>query len=159
LTALNHFARQRRLGAVGEVAARVEAHAEDGVAGLGQRQHDGAIGLRARMRLDVDEAAAEQLLGALDRQRLDRVRGPAALIIAPARIAFGIFVGEHGALRLQHRLGDDVLDAISSIWFCCRSSSAASASATARSVAASASEKKPSGWLSLAGRVLMRVPW
>ena len=62
-----------------------------------------------RMRLDVGEAAAEQLLGALDRQRLDRVRGRAALIIAPARIAFGIFVGEHRALRLEHGARDDIL--------------------------------------------------
>ena len=53
--------------------------------------------------------AAEQLLGALDRQRLDRVRRRAALVIAAARIAFGIFVGEHRALRLEHRLADDIL--------------------------------------------------
>ena len=35
--------------------------------------------------------------------------GRAALIIAPARIALGIFVGEHRALRLEHRARDDVL--------------------------------------------------
>ena len=62
-----------------------------------------------RMRLDVGEAAAEQLLGALDRQRLDRIRRRAALIVAAARIAFGIFVGEHRALRLEHRARDDIL--------------------------------------------------
>ena len=39
-------------------------------------------------------AAVEQLLGALDRQRLDLVRRRAALIIAAAGIALGIFVGE-----------------------------------------------------------------
>ena len=33
---------------------------------------------------------------------LDRVRRLAALIIAPARIALGIFVGQHRALRLEH---------------------------------------------------------
>ena len=60
------------------------------------------------MRLDVGEAAAEQLLGALDRQRLDRVRRPAALIVAAARIALGIFVGQHRALRLEHRAADDI---------------------------------------------------
>ena len=48
LDGVEPFARHRRLGAVGEVAAGVEAHAEDGVAGLGQRQHHRAIGLRAR---------------------------------------------------------------------------------------------------------------
>ena len=33
----------------------------------------------------------------------------AAAVIAPARIAFGIFVGQHRALRLQHGARDDVL--------------------------------------------------
>src|SRR5437763_1256305 len=61
------------------------------------------------MRLDVGEAAAEQLLGPLDREALYRVRRPAALVVAPARIAFRIFVGENRALRLEHRLADDIL--------------------------------------------------
>ena len=77
--------------------------------GFKQRHHHRAIGLRARVRLDVGEAAAEQLLGALDRQSLDRVRRPAALVVAPARIALGIFVGQHRALRLEHRPADDIL--------------------------------------------------
>ena len=32
----------------------------------------------------------------------------ATAVIALARIAFGVFVGHHAALRLQHRLADDV---------------------------------------------------
>ena len=79
------FARLRRRRAVGQVPAGGEAEAHDRVAGLQQRHHHRAIGLRARMRLDVGEAAAEQLLRALDRQRLDRVRRRAALVIAAAR--------------------------------------------------------------------------
>jgi hypothetical protein len=55
---------------VREVAAGVEAHAEDGVARLQQGVEDGLVGLAARVGLDVGEAAAEQLFGALDRQRL-----------------------------------------------------------------------------------------
>ena len=55
------------------------------------------------------KAAAEQLLGALDGQRLDRVGRGAALIVAAARIAFRIFVGEHRALRFEHRAADDIL--------------------------------------------------
>src|SRR6185369_1536706 len=61
------------------------------------------------MRLDVGELAAEQLLRPFDRQRLDRVGRSAALIVAAARIALGIFVGEHGALRLEHGLRNDIL--------------------------------------------------
>ena len=71
--------------------------------GLQQRQEHAPVGLRAGMRLDVGEAAAEQLLGALDRQRLGDVDELAAAVVAPARIALGIFVGQHRALRLEHR--------------------------------------------------------
>ena len=109
LDGVEPFARLRRRGAVGQVAAGGEAQAHDRVAGLEQRHHHRAVGLRARMRLDVGEAAAEQLLRALDRERLDGVRRRAALIVAAARIAFRIFVGEDRALRLEHRLADDIL--------------------------------------------------
>ena len=109
LDGVEPFARLGGRGAVGQVAAGGEAHAHDRVAGLQQRHHHRAIGLRARMRLDVREGAAEQLLGPLDRERLDRVGRRAALIVAAARIAFRIFVGEHRALRLEHRAADDIL--------------------------------------------------
>ena len=103
------FARLGGRGAVGQVAAGGEAEAHDSVAGLQQRHHHRAIGLGARMRLDVGEAATEQLLRALDRERLYGVRGRAALVIATPRIALRIFVGQHGALSLEHRLADDIL--------------------------------------------------
>src|SRR6185503_10182908 len=37
------------------------------------------------------------------------VRRSAALVVATAGIALGIFVGEHRALRFEHRLADDIL--------------------------------------------------
>ena len=61
------------------------------------------------MRLHVGELAAEQLGHALDRQPLGDVDELAAAVIALARQAFGIFVGEHRALRFQHGARDDVL--------------------------------------------------
>ena len=94
--------------AVGQVAAGVEAHAQDGVAGLDQRLEHALVGLAARIRLHVGEAAAEQLLGPLDGQVLGDVDILAAAIVALARIAFGVFVGHHRALRLHHGAGDDV---------------------------------------------------
>ena len=109
LDGVEPFSGLGRRGAVGEVPAGRKAHAEDRVAGLQERHHHRAVGLRARVRLDVGEAAAEQLLGAIDRQRLDRVRRPAALVVAAARIAFRIFVGQHGSLRFKHRAADDIL--------------------------------------------------
>ena len=47
--------------------------------------------------------------GALDRELLGDIDELAAAVIAPARIAFGIFVGQHRALRLEHGARDDVL--------------------------------------------------
>ena len=61
------------------------------------------------MRLDVGEAAVEQALGALDRELLGDVDVLAAAIIAFARVAFRILVGQHRALRLEHGPADDVL--------------------------------------------------
>ncbi len=103
------FAREVRLGAVGQVPAGRERQAHDRVAGLQQRQHDALVGLRAGVRLDVDEAAVEQPLGALDRQALGDVDELAAAVVAAARIALGVLVGEQRALGLQHAQGDDVL--------------------------------------------------
>ena len=48
-------------------------------------------------------------LGALDGEFLGDVDELAAAVVAPARIALGVFVGHHRALRLEHGAGDDVL--------------------------------------------------
>jgi hypothetical protein len=61
------------------------------------------------MRLDVGEAAVEQALGALDRQRFGNVDVLAAAVVAPSGIALGVLVGQDRALRLEHRAADDVL--------------------------------------------------
>ena len=103
--------------AVGQVPAVGQRHAQDGVARLQQRQVHGLVGLRARMRLDVCIIRSEQLLHALDRQRLGHVHVLAAAVVALARITFRVLVGEHAALRLEHAragvvLGGDQLDMV-----------------------------------------------
>src|SRR5262245_4656992 len=60
------------------------------------------------MRLYVRELAAEQPGYTLDRDPLDEVDILAAAVIALARKSFGIFVGQHRALRFQNRARDDV---------------------------------------------------
>jgi len=50
------------------VAAGVEAHAENGIAGLDQRLKYRAVGLGAGVRLDVGVGGAKQLFGVVDRQ-------------------------------------------------------------------------------------------
>ena len=77
--------------------------------GLHQRHERFLVGGAARVRLHVGEAALEQLLGALDRQRLGLVDVLAAAVVAVAGIALGVLVGEHGAGRLEHGARDDVL--------------------------------------------------
>ena len=53
--------------------------------------------------------AAEEPAGPLDRQVLGDVDELAAAVVAPARIALGVLVGHHRALRLEHGAADDVL--------------------------------------------------
>ena len=77
----------------------------------------GGVRLRAGVRLDVGVLGAEELLRAVDRQLLGDVDVFAAAVVALAGIAFGVLVGEHGALRLEHAragvvLGSDQLDVI-----------------------------------------------
>ena len=86
-----------------------EAEAHDPVARLQQRVVDGRVGLRARVRLDVRVLGAEQRLRAVDRELLDHVDELAAAVVALARIALGVLVGQDPALTLQHGLGHEVL--------------------------------------------------
>ena len=90
------------------MAAGGEVEAHEGVAGLQQRQKHRLVHLAAGIRLHVGKAGAEQFLGALDRQRLGDVDPFAAAVVARARIALGVLVGHHRALRFQHRAADDV---------------------------------------------------
>ena len=85
---------------------KIEAH--EGVAGLQQRQEHRLVHLAAGVGLDVGKLGAEQFLGAIDRQCLGDVDPFATAIVARARIALGVFVGHHRALRFQHRAADDV---------------------------------------------------
>src|SRR5207244_6379292 len=81
---------------------------EDGVARLEQREKRRLVGLGAGVRLDIGKTALKEPLGALDRQTLGGIDKKAAAVVAPARIAFGVFVGQHRALRLENRARDDV---------------------------------------------------
>ena len=106
---LEPLARHVDRRAVGEMAAGREVEAHEGVAGLHQRHEHFGVGRSAGVRLHVGEAAAEQLRHALDRQPLGDVDELAAAVVAPARQPFGIFVGQHRALRFEHGAADDVL--------------------------------------------------
>ena len=84
------------------MAAVRQAHPEDRVAGGERREEHGLVRLRTGMRLDVRGVGMEELLDPIDRQLLDDVDVLAAAVVALARIAFRVFVGELRALRGQH---------------------------------------------------------
>jgi hypothetical protein len=66
-------------------------------------EHRG-VSLAAGVRLDVGVVGTEQLLGAFDGQGLDLVHVFAATVVALARVAFGVFVGQAAALGLHDAL-------------------------------------------------------
>ena len=88
--------------AVGQVPAVGQVQAHDGVARLDQRVHHRGVGLRAGVRLHVRVLGAEQGLDPVDRELLDHVHVLAAAVVALARVALGVLVGQHRALRLHH---------------------------------------------------------
>jgi hypothetical protein len=94
---------------VRQVPAGSQIKAHEGVAGDHQRHEGGGIGGRAGVRLHVCEFASEKLGNPFDCKGFRDVDILAAAVIAPARQAFGVFVCQNRALRLQHRLADDVL--------------------------------------------------
>ncbi|MNQ61136.1 hypothetical protein D3C85_754450 [compost metagenome] len=55
------------------------------------------------MRLNVGVVGTEQLFGAIDSQLLDDVDVLATTVVALARVAFGVLVGQYRALSFHHR--------------------------------------------------------
>ena len=106
---LVELARKIERMAVRQVAAVRQVHAEDGVARVENAEVGALIRLRTGVRLHVGILGSEQFLGAVARQVLDPVREFAAAVIALARIAFGVFVGEDGAGGFENRFGNEVL--------------------------------------------------
>src|SRR5207245_1959490 len=96
-------------GAVGQVPALRERERHDAVAGTEEREVGRHVRLRPGVRLHVRMLGAEQRLRPVDRKLLDLVDDLAAAVIAFVRQPLRVLVGERGTLRLQHRLGDEVL--------------------------------------------------
>jgi hypothetical protein len=87
---------------VRQVPAVVERHRQHLLAGRDQRHVRGHVGLRAAVRLHVRGRRAEEFLRAAAREVLDRVDVLAAAVVAPAGIALGVLVRQHGAARRHH---------------------------------------------------------
>ena len=94
---------------VGQVPAGGEVETHEGVARRHQRHERRDVGGGARVRLDVCEFTSEKLCNPFNCQIFRHIDILAAAVIAPARQALGILVGEDRTLGFQHRLADDVL--------------------------------------------------
>jgi hypothetical protein len=103
------LAREVQRMPVREVAAVREVHPENRVARLQHREKHRHVGLGARVRLHVGVFGAEQRFRPVDGERLDDVDVLAAAVVALARIAFGVLVGEDRAGRLENGRADEVL--------------------------------------------------
>ena len=91
--ALKNLPGEVDLGAVSEMAAVIEAHAENRIARLHQRKVGSGVRLRAGVRLHVRVVGAEQLLRPIDRQLLGDVDVLAAAVVTLTRITFRVLVG------------------------------------------------------------------
>ena len=90
------------------MAALREIHAHHGIAHIQQRKVHGQVGLRTGMRLHVGIFGAEQFAGTVNGQLLNLVHIRAAAVIAVARIALCILIGEHCAHCGHYRGADNV---------------------------------------------------
>ena len=94
---------------MGQVPAARKVHAHERVAGGEHGKINRRVGLSTAVRLDVDPLGAEELFGPFDCQALGLVHPFAAAVVAAARIALGVLVGEHGAGRFEDRSTGEVL--------------------------------------------------
>ena len=95
--------------AVCEVASVRQVQAQDGVARLQNRCVGGHIGLRSCMRLHVRIFGLKELFRPSARQFLDHIGELTSTVIALARIALRILVGEDGPRGFEHGLAHEVL--------------------------------------------------
>ena len=87
------------------MAAFGKRHTHHRVAGIEQAEENGHIGLSSGVRLYVNrhfyaDRFAEEFEGTFFGQRFGLINILAAAVVAASRIAFGVFVGQYGALCL-----------------------------------------------------------
>ncbi len=94
--------------AVGKMAAMVQIHAENSVAGLAQGQIYRKVGLGAAVGLDVGKFSAEQPFCPLYSNAFYNVYVLAAAIVASSGITFSIFVCQYAARSRKHSPANNV---------------------------------------------------
>ena len=103
-----HAARKIQRVAVRQMPAVRQVHPEHDVARLERGHIHSDVRLRAGVRLHVGVCGAEELLRAVNGKLFGLVRELASAVIALARIAFGVLVGENRAHGFEHRFRYEV---------------------------------------------------
>ncbi|OIQ63424.1 hypothetical protein GALL_550350 [mine drainage metagenome] len=85
-----------------QVAAFSQTHAHQGVARFQKCQKHRFVGRGTAMRLHIGGFGAKNLLDTIECQLFGNINKFTAAVVAFARIAFGIFVGQLGTLRGHH---------------------------------------------------------
>ena len=94
---------------MGQVTTVGQRQTEDRVADVRHGHERSSVGLRTSVGLNVHVVTAEDLLRAFDGERLRDVHELAATVVATARVALGVLVGEDRALRLEDGARHEVL--------------------------------------------------
>ena len=89
-----------------QVAAMGEIHTQHGVAGLQRGHVDRDVGGGAGMRLYIGVLGSEELFRAVNGELFDFIGDLATSVIALARVALGVFVGEDRAHGFEHGFRD-----------------------------------------------------
>ena len=89
-----------------QVSAARQAHRENGIARLEDREVHRHVRAASAVRLNVHVLRAEELLRTVNGKPLRHVHELAAVVPALAGITLGVLVGHHRPLRLAHGLAD-----------------------------------------------------
>ena len=89
--------------AVGQVTSMGKVHGEIRVARFEQSHQDSHVGLAAGVRLRVGPFSAEELFRTVTGQSFDRVDVIATAVVAPARVALRVFIGQDRPDSLANR--------------------------------------------------------
>ena len=87
---------------VTKVTAFGQAHTHDGLAWFQKGQEHRLVGRSATVRLHIGGVCTKQLLDAVDGELLGNIYVFATAVVALARVALGVFIGQLCALRLHH---------------------------------------------------------
>ena len=86
-----------------QVSACRQSQAHDGIAWFAESQIDAEVSRRPRVRLYIGMVDLEKRLCSIDCHGFNYVYVRLSLVVAFIRIAFRVFVGEHGTGGFQHR--------------------------------------------------------